>query len=367
MTDTDHDSDKIHVLLFALAAFLFVAISGYLSFIGYADMLRPTLASFLAVGASILLFITNLKLKRARALGEPVLRLWGALIVVIILTFPANFNAMWSEYMAGPLAFVNLETASQRLSKTVTDAEIAILNSRDYLDAKKLDEEVISERNKLVAQILSPRNEGFGTLAAGHKARLSELLGTDLPYLERGSPAEKADAYSNVIDKERETRIYPRIRVHEDLVERIKTAWKDAKKAAAKVRQENDAALTRNHIDAIAQVNQTIGEDTRRHLSGQFDYKQVVINDYLLGNINHSFRSAFGGVVGDTSSGTLSVVSQDHTVAVFLITALSLGIDLILPLYSMLAFHAPRNRPSGPSHHSNRARENGTAVRLEEI
>jgi hypothetical protein len=190
-------------VLFSVAVWLTCLVSGWATYVGFSVDLPKLIALVLAVAISLFLVGLNFELrKRKRAASS----LWGTLLMlsfVVIISFLANTNAIYSYQIRRDIVGQTQEEAwrvfdsetGKILSAIAEVPEVAALEDR----RRRLD----VARQNLKTQIVDQRNPGFGELAQAHYADVVKILGVDLTPLrapDPTAPTEQLAAYANRLD-----------------------------------------------------------------------------------------------------------------------------------------------------------------------
>jgi len=190
-------------VLFSLAVWLTCMVSGWATYIGFSVDLPKLVALVLAVAIALFLVGLNFELRKRRRAGTS---LWGTLVMmsfVVIISFLANTNAIYSYQIRRDIVGQTQETAwrvfdseTSKILRAIGEVpQVAALEDK----RRRLD----VARQNLKTQIVDQRNPGFGELAQQHYADVVKILGVDLTPLrapDPTAPAEQLAAYANRLD-----------------------------------------------------------------------------------------------------------------------------------------------------------------------
>jgi hypothetical protein len=163
-------------VLFSLAVWLTCLVSGWATYIGFSVDLPKLVALVLAVAIALFLVGLNFELRKRKRAGTS---LWGTLVMmsfVVIISFLANTNAIYSYQIRRDIVGQTQETAwrvfdseTGKILRAIGEVpEVAALEDRH----RRLD----VARQNLKTQIVDQRNPGFGELAQAHYADVVKIL-----------------------------------------------------------------------------------------------------------------------------------------------------------------------------------------------
>jgi hypothetical protein len=190
-------------VLFSIAVWLTCIVSGWATYVGFSVDLPKPVALVLAVAVSLFLAGLNFELRKRKRAATG---LWGTLAmlcVVVVISFLANTNAIYSYQIRRDIVGQTQEEAwrvfdseTSKILRAIGEvpAVVAFEDRRRRLDVA---------RQNLKTQIVDQRNPGFGELAQAHYADVTEILGVDLTPLrapDPTAPAEELAAYANRLD-----------------------------------------------------------------------------------------------------------------------------------------------------------------------
>jgi hypothetical protein len=190
-------------VLFSVAVWLTCLVSGWATYVGFSVDLPKLIALVLAVAISLFLVGLNFELRKRKRAGAS---LWGTLLMlsfVVIISFLANTNAIYSYQIRRDIVGQTQEEAwrvfdseTGKILRAIGEVpEVATLEDR----RRRLD----VARQNLKTQIVDQRNPGFGELAQAHYRDVVEILGVDLTPLrapDPTAPTEQLTAYANRLD-----------------------------------------------------------------------------------------------------------------------------------------------------------------------
>jgi hypothetical protein len=190
-------------VLFAVAVWLTCIVSGWATYVGFSVDLPKLIALVLAVAISLFLVGLNFELrKRKRAAAS----LWGTLLMlsfVVIISFLANTNAIYSYQIRRDIVGQTQEEAWRVFDSETTKILRAIAEEPAVAALEERRRDLDVARQNLRTQIVDQRNPGFGELAQAHYAEVTKILGTNLTPLrapEPTAPAEELAAYASRLD-----------------------------------------------------------------------------------------------------------------------------------------------------------------------
>jgi hypothetical protein len=190
-------------VLFSLAVWLTCMVSGWATYIGFSVDLPKLVALVLAVAIALFLTGLNFELRKRKRAAQG---LWGTLVMlafVVIISFLANTNAVYSYQVRRDIVGQTQEAAwrvfdaeTGKISRAISEvpAVAALEDKRRRLDVA---------RQNLKTQIVDQRNPGFGTLAQEHYAEVIKILGINLTPLrapDPTAPAAELASYANRLD-----------------------------------------------------------------------------------------------------------------------------------------------------------------------
>jgi hypothetical protein len=190
-------------VLFTLAVWLTCLVSGWATYVGFSVDLPKPVALVLAIAIALFLTGLNFELrKRKRAAAG----LWGTLLmlsIVVIISFLANTNAIYSYQVRRDIVGQTQEEAWRVFDSETSKILRAIseVPAVAALEARQRDLDVA--RQNLRTQIVDQRNPGFGELAQSHYAQVTKILSIDLTPLRAPQPTAPADelaAYASRLD-----------------------------------------------------------------------------------------------------------------------------------------------------------------------
>jgi hypothetical protein len=157
----------------------------------------------LAVAIALFLTGLNFELRKRKRAAQA---LWGTLVMlafVVIISFLANTNAIYSYQVRRDIVGQTQE-AAWRVFDSETDKILRAIGEVPVVAAledkrRRLD----VARQNLKTQIVDQRNPGFGTLAQEHYADVVKILGINLTPLrapDPTAPAAELAAYANRLD-----------------------------------------------------------------------------------------------------------------------------------------------------------------------
>ena len=163
-------------VLFSIAVWLTCGVSGWATYVGFSVDLPKPVALVLAVAVSLFLAGLNFELRKRKRTATG---LWGTLTmlcVVVVISFLANTNAIYSYQIRRDIVGQTQEEAWR-----VFDSETSkILRAISEVPAVATFEDrrraLDVARQNLKTQIVDARNPGFGELAQAHSPR-HEILG----------------------------------------------------------------------------------------------------------------------------------------------------------------------------------------------
>jgi hypothetical protein len=190
-------------VLFAVAVWLTCLVSGWATYVGFSVDLPKPVALVLAVAIALFLTGLNFELRKRKRAGTGLLGTLVMLSIVVIISFLANTNAIYSYQVRRDIVGQTQEEAwrvfdseTSKILRAIGDvpAVAAFEDRRGALDLA---------RQNLRTQIVDQRNPGFGELSQKHYAEVTRILGVDLTPLrapQSTAPVDELAAYASRLD-----------------------------------------------------------------------------------------------------------------------------------------------------------------------
>ena len=190
-------------VLFSLAVWLTCGVSGWATYIGFSVDLPKLVALVLAVAIALFLTGLNFELRKRKRAAAGLLGTLVMLSFVVIISFLANTNAIYSYQIRRDIVGQTQETAWRVFDSETTKILRAISEVPAVAALEDRRRRLDVARQNLKTQIVDQRNPGFGELAQQHYADVVKILGVDLTPLrapDPTAPAEQLAAYANRLD-----------------------------------------------------------------------------------------------------------------------------------------------------------------------
>jgi hypothetical protein len=190
-------------VLFSLAVWLTCLVSGWATYIGFSVDLPKLVALVLAVAIALFLVGLNFELRKRKRTGTS---LWGTLVMmsfVVIISFLANTNAIYSYQVRRDIVGQTQEAAWRVFDSETSKILRAIAEVPAVAALEDRHRRLEVARQNLKTQIVDQRNPGFGELAQEHYADVVKILDVNLTPLrapDPTAPAEQLAAYANRLD-----------------------------------------------------------------------------------------------------------------------------------------------------------------------
>ncbi|RNC85229.1 MAG: hypothetical protein ED557_00165 [Balneola sp.] len=318
---------------FLILNILFVSISAIQTFLGYRLMLGTTISLVFAFAIAIMFLFLNFRYRELSKRNESTRGLLFIYLLPLIFSFGGNFNAFYMKYMSQELLQNEVLSSQETLDQTYNSSLTALQGSTYFEEAEEIKSIVNQLKINLVLQILDESNPGYGTRAKLIKEKIDNILELELtvPY---GTPAQIANSFEKIIDSSLEFKIQPLLQNYNDVKRRIDATYDSISHTIKRMNFDSaDLEKYKTTVNEIAEANNLIGELTNEFLSIEdFDYSLIEPLNRQYGKMSHSYRSAF--------------VYRVNNTATILITFMSLGIDLLIPLFVRFTTTASNNYTS---------------------
>jgi len=327
---------NLYTVLFFLASFICVGISGYLSYFGYLSHLKG-LTVFFAVLILILLLTLDMLIKDNIVRGRSNFGVLIFFVVVAFFSVASNFNYLYTNFMSTDMANreVRKELQVFREDMTVTKSALENIPALRQLQAKRA--ELDRELTSLSKQIQDPLRPGCGEICRQHVNKIYDLLGgaptnLQIPGASATARATKvwfdnfAQVTSTDLDKADSTTV---TRDAEQLIRDIDEVMAELRNAEELYAQTNTANALNSGVELVDQLRPVSQEIERRAnslLNSNNQVKHVNIDTTIdkIGEIPITFHDAF--------------VNRPNMGITVMALVLAIFVDIIPILFAFLIF-----------------------------
>lgn len=333
---SDHDSsNKGLIATFFISSFILAAFSGYQTFKGYESTVTTFWAIPIGLIAGFFIFYLTIEfiLRRVRG-NKPTAPIITALLLIIMISFPANFNSLYSYFTQekGNLSELSINSAWSVFDSNMKKAKEALGKIPEANLIQEKFNQLQNERNNLIKQVSDPNNPGMGKKAQEHLKKIESLLGQSVTRLASPKTGSSSEDYLNFANEQ------------DTLIEKI---------AESKFSGENDKY---GKIVADVNTNHKAFEGSVREKNS--DSSIILDMDRVSTEIQNSLKAVgvaldFGKIHTETASAgeipstfVTAFVEMPQPMTTFFVMLLSLAIDLLLPMLGVLIF-SPGDRFGG--------------------
>lgn len=171
--------DVVIVTIIVLTA----SFSAYTTYVGFSFDIPAMLAAFLSIVIGLALLAINLVIRNSRRKGLPLTGPFIAFLIVFVVSFISNTNAIYTFFIQRDIVGQTQE-AAWRVFDAETNRVLAAIDRIPEVAAFAARQtELQVARQNLRRQIQDERNPGFGELARQHFADIQQILGVQLTPL----------------------------------------------------------------------------------------------------------------------------------------------------------------------------------------
>ena len=325
---------------FYILTFVFTCASAYMSFQGFLRSFQE-LAYVAAFGILVFLIAGNHRIRVAREDGQSPAGGIALLLFAGVFSFSSNFNFVYTNEMQAQVAASTLREANEVFRGNLIRAEHALRNTEAMRRAELLQQDFNRELGQLRAQITDRANPGVGPEARQHMEQINKLIGapvTDLDAPPRGARHNDPRLVQWYESYSAAARIAFEARRRalgtgptEDLLGEINAAL--AEHAAVPASPSiDDLAILRT----LAAISAEIEQRARLLLDPDAKLRIAAIDSDAgqLGEIRYSLVNGF--------------VEMPKPAATVYSTVVALLVDILPPVFALLAFRRKRRRVNGP-------------------
>lgn len=326
----DHNSsNKGLIATFFISSFILAAFSGYQTFKGYESTVTTFWAILIGLIAGFFIFYLTIEFILRRVYGnKPVYPIIIALSLIIMISFPANFNSLYSYFTQknGNLSELSINNAWSVFDSNMKKAKEAL----GKIEAARLVQEKFNqlqnERNNLIKQITDPNNPGMGKKAQDHLRKIESLLGgsgvvSRLASPRTGASSEEYANYANELDtligKIAETNFREEDDKYGKIIADINTNYKNFEKSVQEKDADSSIILGMNRVSTEIQ-------NSLKAVGVPLDFEKIHTETASSGEIPSTFVTAF--------------VEMPQPMTTGIIMLLSFAIDLLLPALGFFIF-----------------------------
>ncbi len=182
---------SLYTLLYVAATAICVGISVYLSYFGYYSHLQE-LAGLFAVLLGILLFGTDMLLRRFRLAGRSLVKPLLFFAVVAAFSGASNYNFLYTNFMADDLAERVVTEQFATFRSNLVETRRALQASPAVAEVRQQRQALERALENLRVQVNDPLRPGCGERCRSHVSTIYERLGG--PPTELAIPAVDASA-----------------------------------------------------------------------------------------------------------------------------------------------------------------------------
>jgi hypothetical protein len=191
--------DVVLVVIIVLTA----SFSAYTTYVGFSFDIPRMLAAFLSIVIGLALLAINLVIRNSRRRGLPLTGPLIAFLIVFIVSFVSNTNAIYTFFIQRDIVGQTQE-AAWRVFDAETNRVLAAIGRIPEVSAFAARETRLQvARQNLRRQIQDERNPGFGELAREHFRDIQEILGVQLTPLrapDTTAPMAQQAKYASDLD-----------------------------------------------------------------------------------------------------------------------------------------------------------------------
>jgi hypothetical protein len=205
----DHDEDErprrgsLFDVVLVVIIVLTASFSAYTTYVGFSFDIPRMLAAFLSIVIGLALLAINLVIRNSRRRGLPLAGPFIAFLIVFIVSFVSNTNAIYTFFIQRDIVGQTQE-AAWRVFDAETNRVLAAIARIPAVSAFAARETRLQvARQNLSRQIQDDRNPGFGELARQHFRDVQEILGVQLTPLrapDTTAPMPQQSKYASDLD-----------------------------------------------------------------------------------------------------------------------------------------------------------------------
>jgi hypothetical protein len=166
-------------LFLAILALLLISVSFYQTWLGLQQIFGSA-SMLIALVLSLLLLFLIWLIRSAKIEGRSTAKLVGIYIFIASFCFIANFNALYTRFMRTDIYTTELRSINEKFNNLQTEVETKI----DYTIHKKDAPAILTNKKKLMAQIIDEGNPGIGDRAKDLIRDLEKQTGQPITILQ---------------------------------------------------------------------------------------------------------------------------------------------------------------------------------------
>lgn len=166
-------------LFLAILALLLISVSFYQTWLGLQQIFGSA-SMLIALVLSLLLLFLIWLIRSAKIEGRSTAKLVGIYIFIASFCFIANFNALYTRFMRTDIYTTELRSINEKFNNLQTEVETKI----DYTINKKDAPAILTNKKKLMAQIIDEGNPGIGDRAKDLIRDLEKQTGQTITILQ---------------------------------------------------------------------------------------------------------------------------------------------------------------------------------------
>lgn len=318
---------------FSLVSIFFVGLSCYYTAVGYESMMGKIPAWILSFALSLILLFLNYLFFDNYVNRISVQKVLLGFLLVILITFMANFNALYSNFMKAELYQVELRDFQDALNKMNGKAVTGIQSSHG---ADSLSTKVLTLMNQLKIQIENPGNPGVGERAQVLIDQIETALGETLTEVTPSSNLSGLAFYqewSNIYFQQINNILANKVQLESGTanteIQKINDLYQNTSQALTDLLIHNPhdiGAFGRATAEVTSSAHNEIGSIAKGYLRGEgIDFSFEPLKSKYYGGKDLTMKDSFN-----------SALRGDNPVAALISGTASLLLDLLVPLLMFL-------------------------------